>query len=132
MAIKKKLRSTKKGRAAIQTVLRARPVSKDAERSLRDKIQSVEASIDDRISDIKYLVELERRYLSLEREHAELKSKLINLLLPEQIDAAKTCGVSPEFYALEWIDICKDKLRAYTPGFSDNVRNFNDAMMRRG
>ena len=99
--------------------------------SLRDKIESVEKSIEERLGDVKYLVEIERRYLALEREHAELKQKLTNLLLPEQIDAAKTCGVTPEFYALEWIDICKDKLRTYTPGFSDNVRNFNDAMMRR-
>jgi hypothetical protein len=100
--------------------------------SLKEKIQDVEKSIQDRLNDVKYLVELERRYLSLEREHSDLKQKLVNLLLPEQIDAAKTCGVSPEFYALEWVDLCKDKLRTYTPGFGDNIKSFNDAVMRRG
>lgn len=49
----------------------------------------------------------EMRAIAAERELAEIRRKLVALLNPDQIDAARVCGVTPEFYALECIDLYK-------------------------
>lgn len=51
----------------------------------------------------------EMRAMTAERELGEIRRKLVALLSPDQIDAAKTCGVTPEFYALECIELYKAK-----------------------
>ena len=51
------------------------------------------------------LLNLEKRCLEVEKKYNELRAKLVDLLLPEQIEAAATCGCSPEEYALEWIQV---------------------------
>ena len=90
---------------------------KPAKRSLKDEVRLTQQALCDRL----YVVDLERRCLQVERDYADLRERLVNLLRPEQIDAAKTCGITPEVYALEWIDLCKDKLRQYAPGHADYI-----------
>lgn len=51
----------------------------------------------------------EHRAMKAERELAEISAKLVRLLSPDQLDAAKVCGVTPEFYALECIELYKEK-----------------------
>lgn len=51
----------------------------------------------------------ELRAMTAERELAEIRRKIVSLLNPDQLEAAKTCGVTPEFYALECIELYKDK-----------------------
>ena len=55
----------------------------------------------------------EMRAMTAERELGEIRRKLVALLSPDQIDAAKTCGVTPEFYALECIELYKAKFFPY-------------------
>ena len=86
--------------------------------SLKDEIVSAEIAINDRF----LINELEHRCLLLEKEYNDLKQRLVDLLLPEQVDAAKTCGVTPEVYALEWIGLHKDKLKNQAPDYADYVR----------
>lgn len=57
----------------------------------------------------------EIRAATAERELAEIRRKLVTLLSPDQIDAAKVCGVTPEFYALECIDLYKAKFFPHMP-----------------
>lgn len=49
----------------------------------------------------------EIRAAAAERELAEFRRKLVHLLNPDQIEAAKVCGITPEFYALECIELYK-------------------------
>lgn len=51
----------------------------------------------------------EHRAMTAERQLADIREKLSRLLSPDQLDAAKTCGVTPEFYALECIELYKEK-----------------------
>lgn len=51
----------------------------------------------------------EHRAMTAERNLAAIRDKLVRLLSPHQLEAAKTCGVTPEFYALECIDLYKEK-----------------------
>ncbi len=51
----------------------------------------------------------EHRAMTAERDLAVIREKLVRLLSPDQLDAAKTCGVTPEFYALECIELYKEK-----------------------
>lgn len=77
------------------------PVRKRKARPLSDEI----AALDETLRAKMQYNELERRCLLVERDYTALRQRLVSLLLPEQIEAAKTCGVTPEMYALEWIDI---------------------------
>jgi hypothetical protein len=95
---------------------------KKISRSLREEIILTQNSL----SDKKALVDLELRCLRIEKSYEELRNKLVKLLSKEQIDAAKTCGVTPEVYALEWIEIYKDKWREQIPAYATNV----DALYR--
>ena len=113
MAIRKRrYRSTKKGRAALAAVLGTKA-------SLRREVLATQNTLNDRFA----IVELERRCLLVERDYADLRQKLVSLLLPAQIDAAKTCGVTPEVYALEWIAIYKDRWRESMPGYAHSVKS---------
>ena len=107
-------RSTKRGREALKLIMGAKP-------SLKREVESFERSIDDKLADRMQIVELERRCLTVEHDYNLLKQRLVNLLLPEQIDAAKTCGITPELYCLEWIDLIKDQLRKYTPARAGQI-----------
>lgn len=57
----------------------------------------------------------EVRAMTAERQLADIRAKLVRLLSPDQIDAAKTCGVTPEFYALECIELCKESFFPHMP-----------------
>ena len=57
----------------------------------------------------------EYRASKAEKELGEFRRKLVALLSPDQLDAAKTCGVTPEFYALECIELYKAKFFSYLP-----------------
>ena len=85
--------------------------------SLRNEIALLERGHQDRL----YVLDLERKCLFLEKDYADLRQRLVNLLRPEQIDAAKTCGITPEIYALEWIEIVKDDLQKFAPGHADYI-----------
>lgn len=84
--------------------------------NFRRQVAELEGSINDRLR----VIDLERRYLLLERDYDDLKKRLVSLLLPEQIDAARTCGCTPEVYALEWIQLYKEGLRKYAPSFGNS------------
>jgi hypothetical protein len=92
--------------------------------SIKEEILSLDKTLNDKFR----FNELENSYLRLQKEHSDLKSRLVSLLLPEQVDAAKTCGVTPEMYALEWIDVhfrdARDKsslMYKLAPSFADYV-----------
>lgn len=57
-----------------------------------------------------------------EKAYTELSNKLVRLLTPEQRDAAKICGVTPEMYALEWIELARDRALSTMPAWGiDNI-----------
>ena len=85
--------------------------------SLRDEIALLERAHQDKL----YVNDLERRCLFLEKDYNDLKERLVNLLRPEQIEAAKTCGITPEVYALEWIELVKEDLRKFAPGHANYI-----------
>ena len=110
-----------KSTQAIQTIM-------GAKRSLGDEVRLTENQINDRFA----FIQLEHRCLSLEKDYTTLRQKLVALLLPEQIDAAKTCGVTPEVYALEWIQLYKDKLREKAPAYTEyvqGIRSFDNGSL---
>ena len=94
--------------------------------NLRDEVTALQYVLDAKRSEEFSKGELAQRCLLLERDYADLRSRLVNLLLPEQIDAARICGVTPEVYALEWIDLLKDRLRTYAPGYFYPVQNLKE------
>lgn len=86
--------------------------------SLKEAIKAAEKTINDKVQ----LLYIENRALLIEKQYNELKNRLVSLLLPEQIEAAKICGITPELYALEWIDlVVAERLRKYTPAYSDGI-----------
>lgn len=87
--------------------------------NLSREVKALEGKLNEKFR----VVELERRCLLVERNYNDLRLRLVNLLNREQIDAAKTCGITPEVYALEWIQIYKENLRKYAPAFGDDIRN---------
>ena len=92
-------------------------------RSLRDEIVLTQNQLNDK----KASLELENKYLKVENDYRLLKEKLVSLLLPDQIDAAKTCGVTPEFYALEWIDIYfRGHMHKMTPSHWEHVKSLRE------
>jgi hypothetical protein len=50
-----------------------------------------------------------------EGELALIKSRLVRLLSDDQLEAAKTCGISPSLYALECIDLYKERMFPQLP-----------------
>ena len=93
-------------------------VTRRKTRPLRDEI----AALDQKLASEVQFTQLKLRCLEVEKEYNGLKQRLVSLLLPDQIEAARTCGISPELYALEWIDIHfrdKDRMKMaqLAPGY---------------
>lgn len=95
------------------------PVKRKKRPSLHDDLQLAIKSLNDR----KIISDLEQRCLQVERDYAELRRRIVSFLLPEQIEAAETCGCTPEIYALEWFELCKQTMREHTPSFANYVQN---------
>jgi hypothetical protein len=57
---------------------------------------------------VKRLASAEMRAGQAEADLALIRSKLVALLSPDQIEMAKVCNISPEMYALEVIELWKD------------------------
>lgn len=87
--------------------------------SLADDLQLTISALNDK----KTISDLEQRCLKVERDYADLRQRIVKFLRPEQVEAAKVCGCTPEIYALEWFEICKDTLRQYTPSFANFDKN---------
>lgn len=51
--------------------------------------------------------DLEQEVRSWKWQYEDLSHELTSMLSKEQLDAAKICGVTPEFYAIQWVKICK-------------------------
>ena len=88
--------------------------------TLQDDLQIAVSALNDK----KIITDLEQRCLSVERDYAELRRRIVSFLLPEQIEAAKVCGCTPEVYALEWFEICKQTMRDHTPSFANYINDF--------
>lgn len=73
------------------------------------------------------LQDAEMRAAEAHRNYFELSRKLVGLLTPDQIEAAKIAGCTPEVYAIEFIELAKDKL---FPKFEAAVQPLSD--LRRG
>lgn len=56
------------------------------------------------------LKEATMRAATAERSYSELARKLTGLLTSDQLDAAEVSGVTPEMYAIEWIELQKKRL----------------------
>lgn len=102
-------------------------------RSRKTKRPSLHADLElaiKALGDRKIIADLEARCLEVERDYTELRRRITSFLLPEQIEAAQICGVTPEIYALEWFEICKQTMRDHTPSFANftqplkNVRGY--------
>jgi hypothetical protein len=65
------------------------------------------------------VLKLKRHCLMVEKDYDDLRLRIVKFLLPEQIEAAKVCGCTPEIYALEWFEICKNTMREHTPSFAN-------------
>ena len=57
---------------------------------------------------VKRLASAEMRATQAEADLSLIRTKLVNLLSPDQIEMAKVCNISPEMYALEVIELWKD------------------------
>lgn len=57
----------------------------------------------------------EIRAATAERELAEIRRKLVSLLSADQIEAARVCGVTAEFYALECIELHQQTFFPHLP-----------------
>lgn len=71
-----------------------------------------------------YYMELERNSLAIESKYLYLRDRLRGFLDSDQLEAAKIAGCTPELYALEWIEICKESLVLKAPAFGNNVERF--------
>ena len=65
------------------------------------------------------LIDMKRQSLIVQKDYDDLRLRIVKFLLPEQIEAAKVCGCTPEVYALEWFEICKQTMRDHTPSFAN-------------
>ena len=65
------------------------------------------------------LATAEQRAERTEIELTTLKQKLVGLLSKDQLEAAKICGCAPEVYAIECIEIWKEKI---FPSFPKGIR----------
>jgi hypothetical protein len=59
---------------------------------------------------IKRLDSAERRAAYAERELERLQLRLRSLLTSDQVEAAHICGVTPEFYCIELIELWKERI----------------------
>lgn len=63
----------------------------------------------------------ETKAAQLEEAHTLLKNRLVKLLSVDQMEAARICGCPPEIYAIECIDLWKEKI---FPSFARDIRSF--------
>lgn len=76
----------------------------------------VEAFLDKIAPDVvKRLASAEARANHAETELQWLRSRLVGLLSPNQIEAAKICSMAPEHYAIEHIQLWKERIFAGVP-----------------
>ena len=69
---------------------------------------------------VRRLTVAEAKAAHLEEDLAFLRGKLTGLLNKDQLDAARVCGCRPEVYAIECINLWKEKI---FPGFPSYVHN---------
>lgn len=82
-----------------------------AQPTLDDIVKKVTAAFAEIAPDaIKRITEAEVRVKHAEDNFAFLNEKLVGLLSPDQIEAAKICGVDPAIYAINWIDLWREKI----------------------
>ena len=86
----------------------------------KDTIKSLEGLLKQIVPDFSIrLGQAERRAVVAEEALGLLKKRLTQLLSPDQLEAARVCGCSPEVYAIECIEIWKGKV---FPSFPNNIR----------
>ena len=68
---------------------------------------------------VKRLTSAETRASHAETELARLQLRLTTLLNKEQLEAVKICGTTPEDYAIECIELYKEK---FFPHFAPDIR----------
>lgn len=51
-----------------------------------------------------------QRTEEIQRKYNELSDKLIGLLTPDQVEAARIAGCDPATYAIEWIELQKARI----------------------
>ena len=57
----------------------------------------------------KRLADAEEKRYNAERHLKEMEDRLIRLLTKDQLEAATICGCPPEIYAIEFMEIFKEK-----------------------
>ena len=67
------------------------------------------------------LVQAEALCTKTQEELRVLKDKLTSLLNDDQLEAAQICGCPPEVYAIEFVQLWKEKI---FPSFPDHVKPF--------
>lgn len=96
--------------------------NKSRAQARKDTIQSLESLLKQIVPDFSIrLGQAERRAKEAEESLALLKKRLTQLLSPDQIEAARVCGCSPEIYAIECIEIWKAKI---FPSFPTEIQPF--------
>ena len=77
----------------------------------RDTIKSLEGLLKQIVPDFSIRLGVAERRAAVAEEALEsLKKRLIQLLSPDQREAARICGCPPEVYAIECIQIWKEKI----------------------
>ena len=95
---------------------RARPASR--------LMHSLECLLNQIVPDFtERLASAEHRAKRSEEELTTLRGKLAGLLNKDQLDAAKICGVTPEMYAVECIEIWKERI---FPSFPAEIRPLSE------
>ena len=89
----------------------------DLHRSLEQLLQQIVPDY------VQRLASAEAKAERLGKELITLKVRLAGLLSKDQIEAAKVCGCAPEIYAIECIDIWKEKI---FPSFPEEIRPLSD------
>lgn len=94
---------------------RGRP-PKSRDQNPNETLDRIEAFLSKIAPDVvKRLESAEMRVARAEAESAVIRNKLVSLLNRDQIEAARICNVTPEFYALEYIELWREKLFAESP-----------------
>jgi hypothetical protein len=122
MAVKRNVRKTK-----------TKPTSKKVPRSLNSlnyeikKLKKAEVlyQIDYGILENK-LFEAEQRLAILEKKYNEVRDRLTACLSKEQIDILDTFPMSPELYAINWLEIHKDTLLGFEKLKQRGINIYND------
>ena len=78
--------------------------------TLEEIVKKVSAAFSEIAPDaIRRLTESELRAKRAEDNYAFLKEKLLAILTPDQIEAAKYCDIDPALYAINWIELLLKK-----------------------